>query len=462
MGKKPEKAKEPLLKKGDRIELTVSALDEDGSGIGAIASSQVRVTGALPGERIVARIEHVGRHFLSASRLKLVEPSKDRCMSPCAHLKDCEGCPLIEMKYESQLVWKEHLVTNHIKQYKSLGNAEIFPVIPSPRKLEYRNSAKLVIGGKFIAPLIGIYRRESHDIQDISTCPLHNPLINRIIAVVKKGISKGKIPIYSSRSAQGLLRYLLIRVAEAENKAMVTIVTAKRSYNELHHLAALITKEIPEVKVIAQNVNSSSGNVILGNRNFFHTKQTSLEATIGGLKFQVSPHSFFQINSGCAELIYNLVREYSSITGKENVLDLYCGVGSISIFLASSAKSVFGIESVEDAVEDAKLNARINRALNCDFEAGDVIDVMKHIISMGTEFGVAVLNPPRKGCEERVLKQLASLHPPRIIYVSCSPSSLSRDLAILDSLGYRCEKVQPVDMFPQTVHVESVALLHRR
>jgi 23S rRNA (uracil1939-C5)-methyltransferase len=462
MKTKTERSREPLYKKGDKLELTISALDEDGLGIGAVESSQVKVTGALPGERVIARIEHVGRHNLAACRIKLLEPSIERCKSPCADIKDCEGCPLIEMKYEAQLAWKENLVTNHIKQHKSLESTKILPVIASPRKLEYRNSAKLVIGGKFADPVIGIYRRESHDIQDISSCPLHNPLINRIIAVVKKGIIKGKIPIYSPRSAQGLLRYLLIRVAEAENRAMVTIVTAKRSYNELHHLASFIRKEVPEVLVIAQNVNSSSGNVILGNRNFFHTRQTSLETSVGGLRFLISPHSFFQVNSGGAELIYKLVRELSSLTGKENVLDLYCGVGSISLFLASSARSVFGIESVEDAVEDAKLNAKANRAFNCDFVAGDVVDEMKHIIANGTDIDVAVLNPPRKGCEERVLKQIASLDTPRIIYVSCSPSSLSRDLAILDTLGYNCEKIQPVDMFPQTTHVESVALLYRR
>ena len=458
----PVKVREPLYKKGSRIELTVSALDEDGYGIGAVETSQVKVTGVLPGEKAVVRIEHVGRHSMTASSLKILQPSRERCKSPCTCVKECEGCPLIEMKYEAQLLWKENIVTNHIKQHKSLENTTILPVIPSPRKLEYRNSAKLVIGGKFAEPVIGIYRRESHDIQDISNCPLHNPLINRIISVVKKGIIKGKIPIYSPRSAQGLLRYLLIRVAEAENKAMVTIVTAKRSYNELHHLTTLIKKEIPEVTVIAQNVNSSSGNVILGSRNFFHTRQTSLQATVGGLRFLVSPHSFFQVNSGAAGLIYELVREYSSLTGKENVLDLYCGVGSISIFLAASAKSIFGIESVEDAVEDARLNAKMNRAFNCEFEAGDVVDEMKNIIAGGTGIDVTVLNPPRKGCEERVLKQVASLDTPRIIYVSCSPWSLSRDLVILDSLGYSCLKVQPVDMFPQTTHIESVALLYRR
>jgi 23S rRNA (uracil1939-C5)-methyltransferase len=462
MKKRPEQSKEPLYKKGDRIELTISTLDEDGFGLGASGTFKVRVSGALTGERIVARIEHVGRHVLAASRVKLLEPSADRCKSPCAFARSCEGCALIEMKYGAQLAWKEGFVARNIRRYKPLENAKILPVIPSPKQLGYRNSAKLVIGGKFADPVIGIYRRESHDIQDISDCPLHNPLINRIVAVVKKGIVKGKIPIYNPRSAQGLLRYLLIRVAEAENRAMVTIVTSRRSYNELHHLAALIEKEVPEVAVIAQNINGSAGNVILGSQNHFHTRQKSLEAIVGGLKFQVSPHSFFQINSGSAALIYNLVKEYSSLTGRENVLDLYCGVGAISMFLASSAKNVFGIESVEEAVENARLNARLNRAHNCEFEAGDVVYEMKHIIDSGAKIDVAVLNPPRKGCEERVLKQVASLAPPRIVYVSCSPASLSRDLTVLDSLGYDCLQVQPVDMFPQTTHVESVALLKRR
>lgn len=453
---------EAYYKKGDRIELTVSALDEDGYGIGAIETSQVKVSGALPGERILARIEHVGRHSLTASRLKLIESSKERCKSPCAKVKECGGCQLIEMNYPAQLAWKANIVTNHIKQHKSLVHTEILPLLASPKVFEYRNSAKLVIGGKFLDPLIGIYRRESHDIQDIANCPLHNPLINKIVSVVKRGIVKGKIPIYSPRSAQGLLRYLLIRVAETENRAMVTIVTSKRSFNELHHLVTLIKKEIPEVTVIAQDVNSSAGNAILGNQNFFYTKKISLETTVSGIRFLISPHSFFQVNSGSAGLIYNLVREFSSLTGKENILDLYCGVGSISIFLSSSINSSLGIESIEDAVKDAKLNAKINRAFNCDFEAGDVVEVMKHIQNSDSKYAVAVINPPRKGCEEAVLNQLASLQLPRIIYVSCSPASLARDLTILDNLGYSCLKIQPVDMFPHTTHIESVALLNRR
>ncbi|HZV83057.1 MAG TPA: 23S rRNA (uracil-5-)-methyltransferase RumA, partial [Geobacteraceae bacterium] len=271
--------------KGSTFELMVSALDEDGYGIGIADTCQIRVNGALPGEKVVARVEHAGQHRIVANMVKILEPSPLRRKSPCSHIPECDGCPLIAMEYSAQLEWKKGMVENHIRRYAALEGTEILPVIPSPRQIHYRNSAKLVIAGKFANPVIGIYRRESHDILDISDCTLHHPLINRIAAVTKRGIIKGKVPIYSPRSDQGLLRYLVVRVAENENRAMVVLVTAKRSYNELHHLAEFIKKEVPEVTVVVQNVNASTGNVILGNRDFFHTRQTNLESSIGGIKF---------------------------------------------------------------------------------------------------------------------------------------------------------------------------------
>lgn len=450
------------LKKGDKIEIAASALDDDGCGVGVLESSQVRVTGALPGEKVLARITYVSQHRVTAERIRILEPSPQRRPAPCPHRKDCDGCPLIELNYPAQLAWKDAHVANHIRQHKPLQNIPILPAIASPLQLQYRNSAKLVISGKFANPQIGIYRRDTHEINDIHDCPLHHPLINRIVAVVKKGIIKGKVPIYNPKSEQGLLRYLLIRVAESDNRAMVVLVTSKRSYNEIHHLAALICKEVPEVKVVVQNVNTTTGNVILGNRNFFQTKQTSLQATVSGVKFNVSPTSFFQINTGSATIIYNLVKDWSCLTKSSNVLDLYCGIGAISLFLAPLAGQVLGVEVVDSAVDDATKNARLNRAGNCAFAAGDVVEELRAVISDGARIDLVILNPPRKGCDERVLRQIAEAAPGKIIYVSCSPSSLGRDLVILDSLGYSCIKVQPVDMFPQTTHVESVALLEKR
>lgn len=460
--KNHEKNKPLLVKKGDKIELAVSALDEEGEGIAVLNSTQVRVKGGLPGERILAKVTYSSQHRVTAERIRILDRSDQRVSSPCRHIPQCDCCPLIEMDYAAQLHWKENHIANNIRQHKPLQNVQILPVAPSPMKLHYRNSAKLVIAGKFADPLIGIYKRDSHDILDISDCALHNPLINRIVAVVKKGIIKGKVPIYHSKSGQGLLRYLVIRVAESENSAMVVLVTSKRSYNELHHLSSYISKEVPEVKVIAQNVNSTSGNVILGNNDYFHSKQTSLEASIDGIRFLVSPRSFFQINTGSAGIIYSLVKELSGVSKSSNVLDLYCGIGAISLFLAKSAGNILGIEVVESAVEDARKNARLNRVSNCEFESGDVVEELDAIITSGAIIDLIILNPPRKGCEERVLQLVAEIGTPKIIYVSCSPSSLGRDLSTLHPLGYDCLAIHPVDMFPQTTHVESVAILQRR
>jgi 23S rRNA (uracil1939-C5)-methyltransferase len=336
---------------------------------------------------------------------------------------------------------------------------EIHDIIPSPKPLHYRNSAKLVVAGKFAAPLIGIYRRNSHEVIDISDCPLHHPLVNRVVQSVKEGIRKGKVPIYSARTGSGILRYLVVRISERDNRAMAVLVTAQRSFNEIHHLAKFLQSAIPEVSVVVQNVNSSAGNVILGEKDYFITREKSLFDTIGEVRFSISPRSFFQVNSGSAMILYEKVRELGALTGVESVLDLYCGVGGISLFLAKGAKDVLGIESISAAVADAENNARLNGIRNCSFEAGDAAELLVGVREEGKRFDLIVLNPPRRGCEERVLGEVANLGPARIVYVSCSPKTLARDLDILAGHGYRSIEVQPVDMFPQTPHVENVALL---
>jgi 23S rRNA (uracil1939-C5)-methyltransferase len=447
--------------KGEKLEVLISALDQDGNGIGATESCQVIVRGALPGERLLVKVSHAGKHRIIAAPIKFLTVSPDRRKSTCSHFADCDGCPLMEMTYEKQLQWKQDLVFNQIRPFPQLDHTAILGVLPSPAELHYRNSAKLVIGGRFADPVIGIYKRNSHDILDITDCALHHPLINRIISVVKKGIVKGKVPIYHQRSEQGFLRYLVVRISETDRKAMVVFVTAKRSYNEIHHLAAYLQKEVPETAVIVQNLNPSTGNVIFGNKDFFLTKQTSMQTMIGDVKFRISPRSFFQVNSGSAGIIYEYVRKSALLTGKERVLDLYCGIGAVSLFLAREAASLHGIEVNEAAVEDAIANARLNRISNCVFEAGDAVEQLQHLLRQKDHFDLAVLNPPRKGCDEKVLDQLAAMMTPRIIYVSCSPGTLARDLTMLHDRGYATESIQPVDMFPQTCHVESVAVLTR-
>jgi 23S rRNA (uracil1939-C5)-methyltransferase len=242
---------------------------------------------------------------------------------------------------------------------------------------------------------------------------------------------------------------------------MVVLITADKSYNEIHHLSKFIRDALPEVEVIASNVNNSDGNVIFGQKDTFLTKKQYLTEQVGDVYVQISPRSFFQVNTAGALLIYDKVKEWAALDKQSTVLDLYCGIGGIGLFLAGQAKKVIGIEVVEEAVADARKNARLNGFRNCRFEAGDAAELLEELTDEGEKVDVVVLNPPRKGCDENVLRSVSGLAPRRIIYVSCSPESLMRDLNILKKLGYTCREIQPVDMFPQTVHVENVARIEK-
>ena len=451
----------PALRSGEVLELKISATNDEGFGVSMHEGTRVLVAGGIPGETLVARITYVGRREAFANTIKCLKVSPDRHPSPACGLgRVCDGCGLMQMRYPAQLAWKKGSVIRQVRKYPSLSEVMVHDTIGSPKELNYRNTAKLVVSGKNSNPVIGIYRRNTHDVLEITDCSLHHPLINKVVKAAKAGIKKGKVQIYNPKSEMGLLRYLVVRVAEPSEKVMVVLVTTEEGYNEMHHLAKFIQQAVPEVHVVAQNINNSSGNVIFGYKDRAITKAQTLKAWVGNKGFNLSPHSFFQVNSGGARIIYEKVRELANLTGKERVIDVYCGIGGISLFLADKAREVVGIEFVEAAVADATANAALNKADNCHFEAGDAAHLIDEI---GEEGGadLIVLNPPRKGCDERVLKSVAGIKPARIIYVSCSPETLARDLDILSRLGYRALEVTPVDMFPQTIHVENVALLEK-
>jgi 23S rRNA (uracil1939-C5)-methyltransferase len=463
--KKSDQNQKPIkqhMVRGQALELTIISLDEEGYGSADHEGTRIRVTGALPGEQVRARITFAGQRDTFADAFKIFRRSPERLAAPpCAKATSCDGCPLIQMKYQAQLDWKKELVEGAVRRYPSLRDTKIHPVLPSKKPFGYRTTAKLVIAGKFAEPKIGIYLRNTHQVIDLGECHLHHPLINRIAAATREGIKKGKIPIYNPKTGNGLLRYLVVRVSEHEERAMVVFVTSERSFNEIHHLAKHLQKAVPEVTVVAQNVNSSTGNVILGEREYFVTKQQTLIEKVGEIRFAISPRSFFQVNNDGARTIYGQVKQLAALTGRESVVDVYCGVGGIALFLAASARKIIGFESVKAAVADAAKNARLNSIRNCQFEAGDAAELLSGISEEGFAADIIVLNPPRKGCDEEVLRSCSSLKPKRILYVSCSPTTLARDLNILKGLGYRTLEIQPVDMFPQTPHVEDVALLER-
>ena len=452
----------PTIKKGQTLELTVDTLDREGIGLATTGMRKLLIPGALPGDRCLAKVDHIGKTADHLRVLKLLEPSALRSKSrACKDAATCLGCPLIGMRYEEQLRWKQDLVRSEIGAYVSLAATVVHPPLAPERCLKYRTTAKLAVAGGHSDPFIGIYRRTSHDVVDLGDCPLHHPLINRVIAIVREGIRKFRVPIFHPERETGLLRYLVVRVSESREQVMVTFVTARRSFNEIHHLAKYLQEKLPQVTVVCQNVNSSEGNVIFGPNDYFLTRQQTVQEQIGGVEMLISPRSFLQAQHDGARLLYAQVREWAKDIKNGAVLDLFCGIGGIALTLAPLAARVVGVEVSKEAVADAVRNARLNRAGNCRFEAADALEALEELADDGERFDLVVLNPPRKGCERELLERVAALTPARIIYVSCSPQTLARDLDILSRMGYACRQVQPVDMFPQTPHVENVALLER-
>ena len=338
----------------------------------------------------------------------------------------------------------------------------VHPVIGMDNPWEYRNKVQYPFAldeqGKVI---IGCYQKGTHNVVDTRECLIQHNLNSRIMNRVRQLVQGMGISIYNENTGQGLLRYVLVKNGFESGEAMVVLVTNGPEFPEGKELAKLLAGEFPALKSVVQNINTSRGNVVLGEKNKVLYGTDGIIDRLGELEFKISATSFFQVNPAQTEILYAKALEYANLTGKERVLDAYCGVGTLALFMADKAKEVYGIEVIPEAIEDAKENAIRNKADNVVFVMGATEEVLPKLVNIGIDFDVAVVDPPRSGCEERVLQTFAKLQVPRIVYVSCNPSTLARDLKFLANRGYAVEEIQPVDMFPHTFHVECVALMSR-
>jgi len=455
------KAKSPA-KADTSSSLYIEKFTEDGLGLGSLAGKEALAFGAYPGEKVLVAVEHEGQRRIVARLLKVLERSPHRVPPSCLVSRRCQGCPLIELAYPKQLEAKRQKVLESLRAYPSLGAVQIAPTLEALQSIGYRTNAKLALAKSRGQVRIGIFRRGTHEVTDIGGCPLHHPLINRIVEVVRDEIDRQKISIFDPRHGRGLLRYLVIKVSPDLNKAMVTFVTTEREYRQITHLAKWLKSRVPEVVSIHQNLNRSEGNVILGRETLKMLGAPDLFDQVGDIRLRISPTSFFQVNHDQARRIYEQVRAWAALTPEDTALDLYCGIGGIALNLARDAGSVVGIEVVEEATRNAAQNARENGLTNCRFVSGDAAELMAEIRSEIPSLAVAVVNPPRKGCDPEVLEALCAMAPRTLIYVSCNPASLARDLDLLCKKDYVLREVQPVDMFPQTFHVETLVRLERR
>lgn len=460
-----------MFNKNDELELTISDLGTTGEGIGRVDGYVLFVKDTVIGDRVRVKVMKAKKNYAYARLVEILEASENRVEAPCPVARSCGGCQIQFMNYEEQLRFKTDKVYNNIKRIGGIEDFEMEPVIGMESPFHYRNKAQFPVGKDRDGNIVsGFYAGRTHSIIDmdhcmLGICPGGRDVNGEIMKLIKVFMKEMGIQPYDEKTGKGLVRHVLIRIGKTTGQLMVCLVINGK---KLPHAEILVDalKDIPGMTDISLSVNTKRNNVIMGNEIISLFGPGYIEDYIGDVKFRISPLSFFQVNPEQTEKLYNKAVEYAGLTGKETVWDLYCGIGSISLFLAKKAKKVLGVEIVPEAIEDAKVNAQINDIGNAEFLVGAAEDVVPEYFEKNPEApecqpDVIVVDPPRKGCDEKLLETMTLMKPERIVYVSCDSASLARDLKWLDGHGYKLEKVTPCDQFGQTVHVETVCLLYK-
>ncbi|MFZ5966449.1 MAG: 23S rRNA (uracil(1939)-C(5))-methyltransferase RlmD [Bacillota bacterium] len=449
-----------LIQKGKTYQVTIEDIGHNGEGIGKIQGFTVFVEGGVPGDLLEIKISIVKKNYAVGVIKRVIQASPDRIEPSCQIADICGGCQIQHIDYQSQLRLKTGRVKANIERIGKLENAVVHDTIGMEIPERYRNKGQFPIGTLDGKAIIGFYKGGTHEIVDMETCLLQHEINDRIVNVVKKYIETFKITTYDESTGKGLLRHALTKIGFVTGEIMVVLITNGRELPQSQWLITALKEEIPEIVSIVQNINTKKGNTILGQECKTIYGKDRIIDYIGDFKFHISPLSFFQVNPTQTKVLYEKALEYAELTGEETVFDVYCGIGTISLFLSQKAKKVYGIEIIEAAIEDAKENARINQVENTEFYVGAAEDVVPKLYKKGIKADVVVVDPPRKGCDEKVLETIVNMNPKRVVYVSCNPSTLARDLKYLDERGYKTVEVQPVDMFPHTAHVEVVAQMY--
>lgn len=449
-----------MVEKNKIYNIEIEDLSSSGEGVGKIDGFTVFVPQAIPGDKVRARITTLKKRYGIGEILEMVEPSKDRIKPKCSLFGKCGGCQIMHMDYDAQLKMKRNKVEQTLSRIGKIST-KVNPTIGMENPFEYRNKGQFPVGIKNNKAIMGAYEMGTHNIVDTSYCHIQAPATKIIIKTIKKYIDDFNIEVYDEVKRTGLIRHIVSRFGFATGDVMVVLVTNGRRLPYKDELIRMLKEDVPGLKSIVQNINTRNTNVVLGDETLVLYGEDRIVDYIDDLKFNISSKSFFQVNSIQTKVLYDKVLEYANLKGDEVVFDIYCGIGTISLFLAKKAKEVHGVEIVKSAIEDAKVNAKINNINNAKFYTGKGEDVVPRLYKEGLYADIVVVDPPRKGCEESVLETMVNMAPGKIIYVSCNPATLARDLAYLVEGGYKVVEVQPVDMFPQTTHVECVVLMSR-
>ncbi|WP_342425670.1 23S rRNA (uracil(1939)-C(5))-methyltransferase RlmD [Paenibacillus sp. FSL L8-0502] len=465
------------VQKNDEAMIDIIGMNHDGEGVGRVEGFTLFVPGALPGEKVRVKVLKTKKQYGYAKLLDIAQASPDRIAAPCAIYDQCGGCQIQHMSYEAQLSWKRQHVVDVLERIgklsvtsddgtsvdlSSVHGVVVHPTLGMSEPWRYRNKAQVPIGVTEGGLVGGFYARGSHRIVDMNTCLIQDERNDEVVARVKEIGRMLGISAYNEETGRGLLRHVVVKTAFRTGEMMLVLVTNGRDIPHADAWIGSIREHIPHVASICQNVNTKRTNVIFGDETRVLWGRDVIYDYIGNVQFAISARSFYQVNPVQTEVLYGKTVEYAGLTGKETVIDAYCGIGTISLFLAQHADQVYGVEIVKEAIDDARSNALLNEMRNVKFEVGASEDVIPAWKEQGITADVIVVDPPRKGCDPRLLDTILEMKPERVVYVSCNPSTLARDLKILEDGGYKTVEVQPVDMFPHTVHVESVALLVRK
>lgn len=451
-----------MLEVGQIIEVDIMDISYEGKGVAKVDDFVVFVEGAITGDIVKIKILQKKKNYAIGKLLKIIKKSNDRVDPSCKYSTQCGGCQLMHMDYKKQLIYKKNRVINELNRASvNIDQTIINDTIGMEEPFRYRNKTAFSVTKKNDEIVIGPFEEKTYNTVDISVCMLQSKQADEVIKFFKSAMKKYNIKPYDKKISKGIIRNLVIR-SNKQNEIMVIIVTNTEYFPNKDKILKELTSKIKEIKTVIQNINNKNTNLIMGSKNITLFGEGTINDTIDDLNFTISPDTFFQINSQQTQRLYQTALDYAELEPDDICFDLYCGIGTISLIAAKQAKKVYGVEIVEQSIINARENAKFNHIENTEFFAGKTEKVLPMLYNKNIIPDVIILDPPRKGCEKEAIDSIIKMSPNKVVYVSCNPSSLARDVKLLENANYKLVKVQPVDQFPWSTHTEVVCLLEKR
>lgn len=449
-----------MLQKNQIIPLEITDMTHEGSGIGHYKGMAVFVPNSAVGDCLETRILKVNKTHCFGLIEKIITPSPDRILPACPVSRQCGGCVFQHLSYEAELRYKQRFVEQNLRR---IGGISLpgEPIEASVQPEYYRNKAQYPIREQNGKLCTGFFAPRSHRVINCEDCRLQPPVFSKLVKIIRQFCEQNHISAYDEKTKTGLLRHIYLRRGAHSQEIMVCLVCNGDSFPQTDSLIQKLQKSVSNLSSVLLNINQENTNVILGQHTKVLFGKPTIQDTMCGLHFDLSPHAFYQVNTISAERLYKIAAQYADLTGEETILDLYCGVGTIGLSMAALAKNIIGVEIVPQAVKNASANAAVNQIKNARFLCGDAGEAAIQLANEKIYPHVVILDPPRKGCDSVTLETVAKMCPERIVYISCNSATLARDCAILLTLGYVTVQYRPVDLFPRTQHVETVCLLTR-